>query len=109
MGMAGIPKELLNVQEGKMQVFKYIMDSMTDFELENPEKISSSRMERIATGSGTDPTDVRELLKQYKQIKTVVKGLKGKDLNKLAKRMGKGGLGGLPGGKLPKNFKMPGM
>lgn len=108
LGMAGIPKDMLNVQEEKMKIFKHIMDSMTEYELENPEKLGSSRIARIAEGSGTEPSDIRDLLKQYKQIKKVVKGMKGKDIGKLAKRMGKGTMGGLPG-KMPKGFKFPGM
>jgi len=63
-GMAGIPKEMLSVQQDKLKKFKVIMDSMTKEELEHPEIIKSSRIERIAKGSGTSVSDVKELLKQ---------------------------------------------
>jgi signal recognition particle subunit SRP54 len=106
MGMAGIPKEMLNVQEDKLKKYRYIMDSMTEQELEDPDLITSSRIQRIADGSGCDPADVRELLKQFKQLKKIVKGLRGKDLEKMAKRMG--GMKGMMG-NLPKNMKFPGM
>ena len=113
LGMAGIPKDMLDIQEDKMKKYKNILDSMTEYELENPEKINSSRIARIAKGSGTDPADVRELLKQFKQIKKMMKAMKGKDMEKMAKRMGKGALKGMPGlgkgGKLPKSFKFPGV
>jgi signal recognition particle subunit SRP54 len=94
MGMAGIPKEMLGVQQEKLKKFKIIMDSMTKEELENPDIIKSSRINRIAKGSGVEPSEVRELLKQFNQIKKLMKGLKGKDIQKLAKRFG----------KLPKNL-----
>lgn len=109
-GMAGIPKDMLDMQEDKMKKYNYILDSMTEAELENPDRITSSRIERIAAGSGTDSADVRELLKQFKQIKKMMKAMKGKDIEKLSKRMGKGALKGMPGlNKLPKGFKFPGM
>ncbi len=92
MGMAGIPKDMLNVQQEKLKIFKIMMDSMTQEELENPDIIKSSRIERIARGSGREPSEVRELLKQYNQIKKLMKGLKGKDIQKMAKRFGKGGM-----------------
>jgi len=88
-GMAGIPKEMLGVQQDKLKKFKIIMDSMTKEELENPGIIKSSRINRIAKGSGVEPSEVRELLKQFNQIKKLMKGLKGKDIQKLAKRFGK--------------------
>jgi signal recognition particle subunit SRP54 len=57
--------------------FKVIMDSMTDEELENPKVIKSSRVTRIAKGSGTSPKHVRELLKQYNMSRKAVKGFMG--------------------------------
>jgi len=88
MGLANIPKEIINMQEDKMKKFKVIIQSMTPFERENPDKINHSRMERIAKGSGTDISDIKELLKQFMQIRKIVKNLKGKDIEKMAKRMG---------------------
>lgn len=100
LGMANIPKELLGAQEEKIKVWKYIMQSMTPAEKNNPEIISPSRIERIAKGSGRSVQEVKELLKQYKQMKKVMKmiGSPGQ-IKKLAKLFGKGGL--------PKGFKMP--
>ena len=65
------------------------MNSMTQEELKNPSLIKSNRINRIAKGSGTEPSEMRELLKQYNQIKKIMKGLKGKDIQKLTKRLGK--------------------
>jgi len=98
MGNIGVPKELLNTQEKKLEIWKNIMNSMTKKELEEPDIIDTSRMERIAKGSGTNVNDVRELLKQYKQSKKVIKLMKGnQDPTKLMKRFK---------GKMPKGFKL---
>lgn len=96
-GISGfkIPKEFLDVQEEKMKKWKYMMESMTKEEKENPDIIKQSRIQRIAKGSGTKPEEVRELLKYYKQVKKIVKMTKG----------GKGFLRG-PFAKLFKGMKM---
>ena len=90
-----LPKEALQVQEKKLEVWRYIMDSMTKEELEDPEIISSSRIERIAKGSGTSAQEVRGLLKQYRQSKKLVKLMKGagseRGVQKALQRLQKGG------------------
>ncbi len=89
-----LPKEMLDVQEEKLGKWKYVMNSCTKEELEDPDIITSGRMERIAKGSGQPVSLIRELLKQYKQSKKVVKMMKGKgkNMDKLMKQMG-----GMPG------------
>ncbi|MDO8628419.1 MAG: signal recognition particle protein Srp54 [Nanoarchaeota archaeon] len=92
MGNMGIPKDVLNVQEGKIENWKVLMQSMSKKELEDPDIITPQRVERIAKGSGRNVGEVRELLKQYKQSKKMMKLLKGEknpDMNKLMKKMGK--------------------
>ena len=81
-----MPKEMLQVQEGKLEKWKHAMDSMTKEELEDPEIITSSRIERIAKGSGVSTKDVRELLKQYRMGKKMVKMMKGKGMEKMMKK-----------------------
>ena len=90
-----LPKEMLQVQEGKLKKWRYAMNSMTKEELEDPEIISSARAERIAKGAGLGANDVRELIKQYKQSKKMVKMFKGspRDMQKMMKKFG----GKLPG------------
>jgi len=89
-----IPEELLVVQEEKLKKYKYIMDSMTPEERKDADLIHSSRIKRIANGSGTSQKDVRDLLKQYKQAKRMMKkvggmrGMKRGTLMKLAKKFG---------------------
>lgn len=92
-GQLQLPKDMLQVQEGKLEKWKYIMDSCTKEELEDPEIISSARLERIAKGSGTSTGELRDLLKQYKQSKKLVKVMKGagasspKAMEKMMKKM----------------------
>jgi signal recognition particle subunit SRP54 len=59
-----------------MKKFRVIMDSMTDEEMLNPKIIDSSRIKRIAIGSGSSPQEVRELLKYYKTMKNLMKKMK---------------------------------
>ncbi len=91
-----LPKDFLNVQEDKMKRWKFVIDSMTPKEREDPEMIKQSRVQRIARGSGTTQSEVRELLKNYKQVKKVMKmtgggkSLRRGPLAKLAKQLGLG-------------------
>ena len=96
MGSLKMPKEMLDVQEGKLEKWKYAMDSMTKAELEDPEMISAERLDRIAAGSGLKVGEVRELLKQHRQSKKLMKMFKGEgDINKMMKKMQ---------GKMPKGM-----
>ncbi|MFT4312449.1 MAG: signal recognition particle receptor subunit alpha [Candidatus Woesearchaeota archaeon] len=100
MGSAQLPKEAIQVQEEKIVLWKYIMDSCTKKELEDPSIMSTSRIQRIAKGSGTNERDVRDLLKHYKQSKKMVRALKGmgsldsekpvneKQMQKMMRKMG---------------------
>lgn len=98
LGMgAQIPKEMVEQGEENMKVYKYIMDSMTEEELEHPDLIKKSRIQRVAQGSGRSPAEVRDLLKQFKRTKKMFKKFKGKKRmpRNLQKMMGKMGMGGI--------------
>ncbi len=96
MGQIKLPKEALEVQEGKLKKWKFILDSCTKEELEEPDKISAARIERIAKGSGVTTGQVRELLKQYKQSKKMVKMFKGAGSpEKMMKKMQSGKMKGM--------------
>jgi signal recognition particle subunit SRP54 len=88
MGGMNIPKEALSVQEEKLKVWKFLMDSMTKEELEDPEIVTVDRMERIAKGSGSEVSEIRALVKQFRQSKKVMKVFKGKDPEKMMKKAG---------------------
>jgi len=84
-----MPKEALQVQEGKLKKWKHAMNSMTKLELEDPEVIDAQRIERISKGSGISTSDIRDMIKQYKQSKKLVKMMKGENPEKLMKKMAK--------------------
>jgi len=89
LSQISLPKEALQVQEGKLKRWRFAMDSMTKHELEEPEDISAERIDRISKGSGVSTSDIRDMLKQYKQSKKMVKMLKGENPEKLMKKLGR--------------------
>ncbi len=80
----------LDKAEDRVKVYRSIIQSMTGDEKNNPETINSSRLRRIAKGSGRSEKDVRELLSRYKQMKTLVKTSKGREMRQMMRRMGEG-------------------
>ena len=75
-----IPEEMLNTAEDKLKKWRVIIQSMTPKERENPKILNSSRIRRVARGSGTSEKDVKELLKQYAMMKKMLKSLRRKKL-----------------------------
>ncbi|MFN8557452.1 MAG: signal recognition particle protein [Dehalococcoidia bacterium] len=91
-GLGGIKKQLA-VDEMDDSFFKQveaIIYSMTPEERRRPEIINGARRRRIARGSGTQPHDVNQLLKQFHEAKKIMKVMANN-------RGGRGGLGGLFG------------
>lgn len=76
-GAIKISKEKLDEQEAKMKVWKYIIQSMTKDERNDPSIIDGSRIKRIAKGSGKQEVEVRELINQYNSMKKMLKGFGG--------------------------------
>ncbi|MCA9831646.1 MAG: signal recognition particle protein [Dehalococcoidia bacterium] len=71
-------KAQLNVDEMDDSFFgraEAIVLSMTKWERRHPEKIDGKRRRRIATGSGTTPHDVNQLLKQFFEARKISKQL----------------------------------
>lgn len=108
MGLGSkLPEGFQDVAEDKLDQWRFIMDSMTEAELNDPKILKSSRMQRIAMGSGSTPSDVKELKKQYNLVKKMVKKFgKGRGLRKGMPPGFGGGGPGLPGGKIPGMKKM---
>jgi len=72
-GMSSMEDKIdFEASQKRLEVFRTIMDSMTNEEKEDPNIIKSHRVERIADGAGVTPHDVRELLKQYNQSKKMM-------------------------------------
>jgi signal recognition particle subunit SRP54 len=103
--MDQLPDDAMDVTQERLQRFEFIMDSMTDTELEHPRAIGQSQIERIARGSGTEEETVRELLQQHKMMERTLKQFQGMgqgnmDMERMMKQMenqggGGGGMGGL--------------
>jgi signal recognition particle subunit SRP54 len=98
-----VPENVMGMQEDKIKKWQHAIDSMTKEEINNPEIIEkqTTRLGRIAKGSGTTTSDIRQLIKQYKMIKEFTKGgiseedlasgsgFSQKQMMKLAKKFGK--------------------
>jgi signal recognition particle subunit SRP54 len=81
LGGADVPSDAIDVTSSKMARYRVIMDSMTAQELDDPNIISGSRVQRIARGAGSSPDEVRELLKYYRLMQRALKGMRGGKFN----------------------------
>lgn len=68
-----IPEEMLNTAEDRLEKWRVMIQSMTPQEKDNPKIFNSSRMKRVARGSGTSEKEVKELLKQYVMMRRMLK------------------------------------
>ena len=75
-----IPDEQMNMAEDALKKFRVIIQSMTPKEREKPKILSSSRIRRVARGSGTTEKDVKDLIKQYNQTRKMMKSFRRKKL-----------------------------
>jgi len=75
-----IPGEMMDLAEEQMKKWRVIIQSMTPEERENPRIIKSSRVRRIARGSGTSERDVKLLIQQYNKLRKVIKSFRRKRL-----------------------------
>jgi len=95
LGGVKLPKEALQVQGDKLKAWKYLFQSMTKEELEDPEILTGDRINRIAKGAGRNASDIRELLKQYRMSKKMMKTMGSGNPEKLMKKFK---------GKMPMKF-----
>jgi len=72
-----LPESELENAEERLDRWKVIIQSMTVEEKEDPHIINASRIRRIARGSGTKESEIRELIKQYDVMRKMLKQLKG--------------------------------
>ena len=90
-GLSGMVKEDdLDALQGKMEKWRFIIQSMTKEEKKNPDLINDARRKRIARGSGMLEHDVREMIKQYNNSKTMMKQAKGRQMQGMLRRFGFG-------------------
>jgi signal recognition particle subunit SRP54 len=84
-----------NLDEKQFKRVEAIIQSMTPEERRRPDIIGGSRKKRIASGSGTSPAEINQLLNQFRQMQTLMRQLgRGGGLP----GMPRGGLGALGGG-----------
>jgi signal recognition particle subunit SRP54 len=94
-----IGEEKLEEQQNKVKKWKHAINSMTPEEIENPEILEkqTTRIQRIAHGSGCSTSDIRMLIKQWKMLNEMIKSqgammdgkMDQKTMMKLAKKFGK--------------------
>ncbi|TRO47244.1 signal recognition particle protein [Candidatus Bathyarchaeota archaeon] len=73
-----IPEEMMSTAEDRLEKWRVIIQSMRVEEKENPKLLNSSRVRRIARGSGTTEKEVKDLLKQYVMMRKMLKMFKRK-------------------------------
>ncbi len=90
-GLSGHMKEgQLDQMEDRVQKWRYIIQSMTKQEKEDPDIINASRVKRIARGSGWPEHEVKDLIKNYKNSKHMMKASKGRQMQGMLRKMGIG-------------------
>ena len=106
-GANKVTDEQLEQSEVQLKKTEAIINSMTKAEREKPQIIDPKRKRRIAAGSGTQVSDVNNLLKQFDQMQKMMKqyglggNLHGRKSRKNRAALLKGLGGGMPGGGLP--------
>ena len=88
-----IPDEMVDVAQSRLERWRVIIQSMTPKERENPKILSSSRIRRVARGSGTSDKEVKELVQQYNMMRRMMKQLRRKKIPFLT------------GTKIPKGYR----
>ncbi|HPU14322.1 MAG TPA: signal recognition particle protein [Aeromicrobium sp.] len=95
-GMGQFKEQLSNFDERDLDKIKAIIRSMTPTERDNPKMIDGSRRARIARGSGTQVSDVNQLVTRFfeaaKMMQQMAKG------GGMPGMPGAGGMPGMPGG-----------
>jgi signal recognition particle subunit SRP54 len=85
--LPGLPKEMRNVDIDDREVgrLEAMIKSMTRAERAEPKIIDASRRARIAKGSGTNPTQVSQLVTQFSEMQKMMKRLGGLGAKKAKK------------------------
>ncbi len=112
-GMGNLKNLLANTDaDAEMNRINGIINSMTKSEREDPKSITPSRARRIAAGSGVQPQQVTDLIKQFNGMAEMMKMMSGMGaggrigaMQELMRRVQQGpaAMGGMPGmGPAPK-------
>ena len=94
MGMIpGMGKAMkgVDIDDDAFKGIEAMINSMTKEERQNPKILNGTRRKRIAQGSGTDVTEVNQLIKQFSQMGKMMKMMQGGGAQKMMQMMqGKG-------------------
>jgi len=91
----------MEIDEGEIVRLEAIVQSMTPKERRNPKLVDTSRRRRIARGSGCEPSDVSQLVKQFEPMRNMMKAMTGQSLMQRLK-MGTQFSNAMATGEMPK-------
>ena len=95
--MDQLPDDAMDVTQDRMRDFEIVMDSMTDQEMTDPNRIGQERKRRIARGAGVEVNRIEELLEQYRMMKRTMEQFQGMgdgDMQRMMQKLQQGGGGG---------------
>jgi signal recognition particle subunit SRP54 len=100
--LPGVPKEIKDaeIEDGQVAHIEAMIRSMTRKERETPEIIDASRRARIATGSGAQPNEVSQLVKQFREVQRMMKRMGGMGSKRMSKGKRKKGKKAKKGGRV---------
>ncbi len=81
-----IPDDIMETAQDRLEKWRVIIQSMTPQEREKPKILKSSRIRRVARGSGTTEKEVKELLENFSKMKKMMKTLRRKRFPFLGKK-----------------------
>ncbi|MEC7756746.1 MAG: signal recognition particle receptor subunit alpha [Candidatus Thermoplasmatota archaeon] len=76
-GMGNMSVAQKRQMQSNLDKYRIVMDSMTQEEKDDPLLLKSSRIRRIARGSGCEEKEVKELLNQWNKSKKMMRGFRG--------------------------------
>lgn len=98
-GMGQFKEQIDNFDEREIDKIKAIIRSMTPAERDNPKMIDGSRRARIARGSGTQVSDVNQLVERFFEAAKMMKQMARGGFNPAAGMPGMPGMPGMGGGR----------
>ncbi len=105
--MPGMPKEVKDaeIDDNHLARVEAMITSMTAQERAKPAIIDGSRRNRIASGSGTSPGEISQLLKQFKEVQKLMKNMGGLGTKRIKKKTKKANKAKKRGGRVTDSKK----
>ena len=82
-----LPDSALEGAEDRVKKWRFILQSMTKTERNEPKMMNMSRIRRVAYGSGTSDKEVKELLTQYENMRRLMKSMGGRRIPPALRKM----------------------